>query len=66
MICSDIWHKYHECYYKIVLHVFIFVELFSFVGEQIGFEVLVQLVQILSQVDVFFAIFWFSEISFSS
>ena len=33
MICSDIWHKYH--------HVFIFVELFHFVGEQIGFEVLV-------------------------
>ena len=20
MICSDIWHKYHECYFKIVLH----------------------------------------------
>ena len=22
MICSDIWHKYHECYFKIVLHNF--------------------------------------------
>ena len=50
MICSDIWHiisrgvrrvkfgailKYHKW------HVFIFVELSRFVGEQIGFEVLV-------------------------
>ena len=22
MICSDIWHKYHEWYFKIVLHNF--------------------------------------------
>ena len=22
MICSDIWYKYHECYFKIVLHNF--------------------------------------------
>ena len=61
VICSDIWHKYHECYLcqisptihaitclyhnlsnsVIERHVFIFVELFRFVGEQIGFEVLV-------------------------
>ena len=81
MICSDIWHKYQEWYFKIVLHnlgqfwnitsgiyakyqvqfmlfmlvytttweiqssllsvMFIFVELFRFVGEQIGLEVLI-------------------------
>ena len=48
---------------------FIFVELFRFVGEQIGFEVVVflaQLVQTLSQVDVLFSVFWFSEFSFRS
>ena len=22
MICSDIWHNYHECYFKVVLHTF--------------------------------------------
>ena len=37
MICSDIWHIISRG----VRHVFIFVELSRFVGEQIGFEVLV-------------------------
>ena len=89
MICSDIWHKYHESYFKTVIHnftnrlgieiwdkfeisrvginakyqvqimllyicfyynlrnsvilhrLFIFFDFFRFVGEQIGFKVLV-------------------------
>ena len=32
---------YNSCYYLFIRHVFIFAELFRFVGEQIGFEVLV-------------------------
>ena len=47
---------------------FIFVELFRLVGEQIGFEVLVfgPAGPDLSQVDVLFSVFWFYEFSFSS
>ena len=39
MIFTAIWHKYHEWY--LCQSNAIFVELFRFVGEQMGFEVLV-------------------------
>ena len=45
---------------------FIFVELFRVVGEQIGFEVLVFCPASPDMVDVLFSVFWFSEFSFSS
>ena len=49
-------------------HVFIFVELFRFVGKQIGFEVLVfgPVGPDIEPLDVLFSVFWFSEFSFSS
>ena len=45
---------------------FIFVELFRVVGEQIGFEVLVFGPASPDMVNVLFSVFWFSEFSFSS
>ena len=49
-------------------HVFIFVELSRFLGEQMVLKFLfsAQLDQTLSLVDVLFSVFWFSEFSFSS
>ena len=85
MICSDIWHKYHACYFKNVVHNFtsrkvseiwgnfeisqvVFMRCFASQASKLVLKFLfsAQLVQTLSQVDVLFSIFWFSEFSFSS